>query len=220
MGSCAWPVLFHLDANWVDVCILHSSVFGWGLAPGRVCSWVRDWEHFLESDSAERLQPPNTPSSWGDDISVLKGRSGQCIIVLTIAHPFCCLDYFLCKLSSTNSSSGILVGSPCGKFKRGKFAGKNTTSVTAVTEPEAPTNRLPLLLPILYPLTLGWPLCWSWCLSWWGDLDSHPWQIWDPGCHALLRLWLWQLVHLLSKLGKRLLGDSPRDDLSAKHIFP
>lgn len=34
----------------------------------------------------------NTPSSWERGISVLRGRSGQCSTVSTLAHPLCCLD--------------------------------------------------------------------------------------------------------------------------------
>lgn len=67
----------------------------------------------------------------------------------TLVHPFCCLDYFLCKLSSVTSSSSILIGSFPGKFQR-EVGRKTTASVTAVMDPEAFADDLPLLLPVLH----------------------------------------------------------------------
>ena len=40
---------------------------------------------------------------------------------------------------------------------------------------------------ILYSPTFDYNLCWTWWITWWHDQTSHPWDLWNPYHHALLR---------------------------------
>ena len=70
-----------MQRGWTFVSYTHQSLAeDW---PQGGCVLGRGTESISWRVTQLRAFSGNTPHSWGDDIAVLKGKSGQCITVLT-----------------------------------------------------------------------------------------------------------------------------------------